>query len=84
LQRLSQNLPHTTSFRQLGTIAAFDVTNVIAQYGHLSGQLLRQYFMEKGLLLRPLGNVIYLLPPYCISSQDLHRAYDDIEQILGK
>jgi adenosylmethionine---8-amino-7-oxononanoate aminotransferase len=84
LALLSQSLPNTTSYRQLGTIAAFEVTNATAQYGHISGQLLRQYFMEKGLLLRPLGNVVYLLPPYCISSQDLHRAYDGIEHILGK
>jgi adenosylmethionine-8-amino-7-oxononanoate aminotransferase len=35
--------------------------------------------MERGLLIRPLGNVMYVLPPYCIADEDLHRAYDGIE-----
>jgi len=30
-------------------------------------------------LIRPLGNVMYVLPPYCIGDDDLHRAYDAIE-----
>jgi adenosylmethionine-8-amino-7-oxononanoate aminotransferase len=85
LEVLSQRLPHTTTaFRQLGTIAAFEITDTMAQYGHVSGQFLRQRFMDKGLLLRPLGNVVYLLPPYCVSSEDLHQAYDHIEHILEK
>ena len=38
-----------------------------------------RYFMDKGLLIRPLGHVIYLLPPYCVTPEQLDRAYDAIE-----
>jgi adenosylmethionine-8-amino-7-oxononanoate aminotransferase len=38
--------------------------------------------LNRDVLLRPLGNVIYILPPYCIEAQDLHRAYDVIEDAI--
>jgi adenosylmethionine---8-amino-7-oxononanoate aminotransferase len=31
------------------------------------------FFMERGVFIRPLGNVIYLLPPYCISDKSLEK-----------
>jgi adenosylmethionine-8-amino-7-oxononanoate aminotransferase len=40
------------------------------------------FFLDKGLLLRPLGNVIYVLPPYCIKEKELNRVYDAIEEAL--
>ena len=40
---------------------------------------LKGFFLERGLLLRPLGNVVYLLPPYCITDAELDRAWDAIE-----
>jgi adenosylmethionine---8-amino-7-oxononanoate aminotransferase len=43
-----------------------------------------QFFIEKGILIRPLGNVIYLLPPYCISEEDLNYIYLCIEEFLMK
>ena len=38
--------------------------------------------MEKGLFIRPLGNVIYLLPPLCITDDQLEKSYWIISQIL--
>jgi len=38
------------------------------------------YFIERGVLLRPLGNVIYTVPPYIISSAELHYIYDIIDE----
>lgn len=35
-----------------------------------------RYFVERGFLIRPLGPVIFINPPYCISSEDLKRGYD--------
>ena len=44
--------------------------------------------MERGLLIRPLGNVVYLIPPLCITDDQLNRAYDAIEaavdEVIGK
>lgn len=69
--------------RVCGTIAAMDVNLAQTQYGSPLSQLLRQAFLEEGLNLRPLGNVVYLMPPYCITSQQLHYAYDVVEKVLS-
>jgi adenosylmethionine-8-amino-7-oxononanoate aminotransferase len=40
------------------------------------------FFLERGVLLRPLGNVVYVLPPYVISPDELHRVYDVITEAV--
>ena len=65
--------------RQTGTIAAIDVKAADSGYNASIGPRLKAFFQEQGLLIRPLGNVMYVLPPYCIGDDDLHRAYDAIE-----
>ena len=42
-----------------------------------------QAFLEKGILLRPLGNVLYFLPPYVIEDREAHRVFDVIEEVLA-
>ncbi|HKT75174.1 MAG TPA: adenosylmethionine--8-amino-7-oxononanoate transaminase [Sphingobium sp.] len=61
--------------RQLGTIAAIDL--VAADAGYLSdlAPRLRAFFLERGILLRPLGNTIYLMPPYCLDADQLDRLF---------
>jgi adenosylmethionine---8-amino-7-oxononanoate aminotransferase len=75
--------PRVRRCRGLGTMAAFDLD---AEPGYLStaGQDLAAYALRAGVLLRPLGNVVYLLPPYCSTADDLGHAYDVIEQFLGE
>jgi adenosylmethionine-8-amino-7-oxononanoate aminotransferase len=43
---------------------------------------LYSFFLERGVLLRPLGNVVYVLPPYVIRPEDLHRVYDVIAEAV--
>lgn len=43
---------------------------------------LYQFFLSNGVLLRPLGNVLYILPPYCIQKSELEYIYDLIIQTL--
>ena len=81
-------LKATGRFRRLrlcGTIAAADIAVGDGGYLHWVGPVLRQRFLERGFLLRPLGNVIYLLPPYCIEGQQLEAAYlciaDEVERL---
>jgi adenosylmethionine-8-amino-7-oxononanoate aminotransferase len=74
--------PNVARPRVLGSIAAFDVVAQEAGYGAAVGPRLKAYFMERGLLIRPLGNVVYLVPPYCIADDDLHRAFDAIDAAL--
>lgn len=74
-----RNLPERLSrLRFTGTIAAADIVCVPAGYFNELSRDLRRQFLEMGLLLRPLGNTIYLLPPYCISDEQLERAYKGI------
>ncbi len=69
--------------RYCGTIAAFDL-KLTAKYGSLASQNIRELFLKRGLLIRPLGNVVYILPPYCVSEAELRQAYNVIlEEIEG-
>jgi adenosylmethionine-8-amino-7-oxononanoate aminotransferase len=67
--------PAFTNARQLGAIAAIDL--IAADAGYLSdlAPKLRAHFLEAGILLRPLGNTIYLMPPYCLDADQLDRVF---------
>ncbi len=79
LQRFRHN-PYFTDSRVTGTIAALDLRTGSAGYLAEIGPKLRAFFLERGLLVRPLGNVLYLLPPYCITGEELDGLYDAIEE----
>lgn len=73
--------PLVTRSRMSGTVAAFDLN---VEQGYLSpiGRELAAFAMERGVLLRPLGNVVYVLPPFCTTVDDLHLVYAVIEEFL--
>jgi adenosylmethionine---8-amino-7-oxononanoate aminotransferase len=64
------NHPGLTRGRVCGTIAAVTVGGAEQAYSAALGSRLRAFFLERGLLVHPLGSVVYLLPPYCVSSQN--------------
>ncbi|WP_343314953.1 adenosylmethionine--8-amino-7-oxononanoate transaminase [Brucella sp. BE17] len=72
-----------TNLRQVGTIAALDL--VVPSGGYLAevGPHMRRLFRERGLVLRPLGNVLYLMPPYCTTAQDLTHTFDAIDEVAS-
>ncbi|MBU0659062.1 MAG: adenosylmethionine--8-amino-7-oxononanoate transaminase [Alphaproteobacteria bacterium] len=74
LASLAQH-PAFANPRQLGTIAAIDIVTPDAGYLSDLAPRLRAFFLQHGLLLRPLGNTIYLMPPYCIDEQQLDRIF---------
>jgi len=67
--------------RQLGTIAALDL--VVRDAGYLAdiGPRLYRHFLARGFLVRPLGNTIYLMPPYCSTEAEIDALYDAIAEI---
>ncbi|MFS4454632.1 adenosylmethionine--8-amino-7-oxononanoate transaminase [Maribacter sp. 2304DJ31-5] len=67
--------------RCLGVILAIDLNIETDRYGNLRDQLYR-FFMAKGVNLRPLGNTIYVLPPYVITNAQLEQIYDSIKSAL--
>ncbi len=70
--------------RQRGTILAMDlVTGHDSSYFNNLRDLIYNFFLEKGILMRPLGNVMYLFPPYCISDDDLDYIYRCIKEFLS-
>ncbi|NRP70007.1 Adenosylmethionine-8-amino-7-oxononanoate aminotransferase [Ensifer psoraleae] len=79
LQRFEGD-PRFCNIRQVGTIAALDLAVPVGGYLSEVGPRLRAFFRERRLLIRPLGNVIYLMPPYCVTDADLDRAYDAIDE----
>ena len=81
LTRFSQ----VTNARALGTIAALDLVDERSA-GYLSqlGPRLLAHLRERDLLLRPLGNTVYVMPPYCIDDADLDRLYDGIASAIGQ
>ena len=68
--------------RQIGTIGAMELRAEDAGYLSAMRPKLYQFFLERGVLLRPLGNVVYVLPPYVISPEELHRVYDVIVEAV--
>jgi adenosylmethionine-8-amino-7-oxononanoate aminotransferase len=64
--------------RQTGTITALDVKAIDGGYLAGIGPRLHAHFHGRRLLLRPLGNTIYVLPPYCVTEDDLAAVYDAI------
>jgi adenosylmethionine---8-amino-7-oxononanoate aminotransferase len=61
--------------RRMGTVTALDL--VVPDSGYLAGVGLKllAFFRSRNLLLRPLGNTIYVMPPYCITAADLREVY---------
>ena len=82
LRRLASH-PAVDETRQIGTIAAIELKARDPGYFSELKPRLYKFFLEQGVLLRPLGNVIYILPPYVITHKELDYVYDVIEEAIG-
>ncbi len=88
----SRHIPHLkelskhskiSKVRVTGTIAAFDIKSTGASgYLNESGKSLKEYVLKHGVFIRPLGNVVYLLPPLCMTDSQLEKCYSIITQGL--
>jgi len=76
-------IPGIADVRQCGTILALDYE--VAAGGYLSGlqPRLLAFFRERGLLIRPLGNTAYLMPPYSITAQDLAQCHTALGEAVS-
>ncbi len=75
------NHPKVANARSRGVILAIDLAISMDRYGSLRNELY-QFFISRGILIRPLGNTIYLLPPYVISEKELSTCYAAFEECL--
>ncbi len=68
-----------SGLRQCGTILAFEIDDGTGNYMSSLGPQLLAFFRQRNVLLRPLGNTVYVMPPYCISPDELGEVYTVIE-----
>lgn len=72
------------NIRQTGTIIAWELkTNHKTSYFNEIGKKIYDEFLSRGIIMRPLGNVMYLVPPYCITSEELDFIYENIIEVLN-
>ena len=76
----SDNLP--IQVRVLGTILAIEIKGSEEGYFATFKQEAYNYFIKNGLLLRPLGNVIFINPPYCLTEKEQRHIFEKIRQFL--
>jgi adenosylmethionine---8-amino-7-oxononanoate aminotransferase len=77
-ERLAQlrTMHQVGDVRQIGTMGAIELLADDAGYLSALRPKLYGFFVEHGVLLRPLGNVVYVLPPYVMEPEELNRVYD--------
>ncbi|RYY44628.1 MAG: adenosylmethionine--8-amino-7-oxononanoate transaminase [Sphingomonadales bacterium] len=73
-------LPGVFNCRQLGTITAFELGQGAGAYLSDIAPRLLAFFRERSVLLRPLGNTVYVMPPYCIQACDMDAVYGAIAE----
>lgn len=69
------------NIRVKGVILALELTQQMERYGSMRDQLFA-HFKASGVFLRPLGNTIYILPPYVISAEQLQQVYSAIKNVV--
>lgn len=77
--------PKVEKVRQTGTILAWEIiSSQQTSYFNNMGKILYKEFLKRGVILRPLGNVMYLVPPYCITAEELELIYHQITEVLDQ
>ena len=83
-QKITQH-PKVRTHRQTGTIFAIEwETGDNTSYFNRLRDDLYNFFLKEGVILRPLGNIIYIMPPYCITDDQLDYIYMKIEEALER
>lgn len=75
--------PAVREARGIGTVAAIELQAEDPGYMSVLRPRLYAFFLEAGILLRPLGNIVYVLPPYVITPEELHFVHDRMAESLN-
>lgn len=74
-----------SGIRNLGTILALEInTEEHTHYLNNASESMASYFLKHQIIVRPLGNILYLIPPYCITPSELKYVYNVIEEFLAE
>ncbi|GAB6035532.1 hypothetical protein JCM15519_00910 [Fundidesulfovibrio butyratiphilus] len=74
--------PRLARARVLGSIGAVELTGTQKGYGAPIARQVQDFFLERDQYVRPLGEVFYIMAPFCLGLDDLHQAYDTLEEAL--
>jgi len=80
-KRLAQKT-NVSGLRQCGTILAFEIDDGAGNYMSSLGPQLLAFFRDRNILLRPLGNTVYIMTPYCIRREELDSVYAVIDEAI--
>jgi adenosylmethionine-8-amino-7-oxononanoate aminotransferase len=82
-QNKIKNHSRVVTTRVLGVIFALEIKSDSEEsyYGSMRTKLYN-FFIDKGVILRPVGNIVYILPPYIISDEQLEKVYSIIEEAI--
>lgn len=82
-QKKIENHPKVITARTLGVIFAIEIKSDSEEsyYGSMRTKLYN-FFIEKGVILRPVGNIVYILPPYIMTDEQLQKVYLTIEEAI--
>jgi len=70
------------NIRTLGTILAFEINEGRDEYLNNVSTVITQRALLQGIYIRPLGNTVYIMPPYCITHEELQTVYQTILHLL--
>jgi adenosylmethionine-8-amino-7-oxononanoate aminotransferase len=76
--------PHFANGRQIGTITAVELTGRAGGYLDNVALSLRSKLLARGVLLRPLGNTVYVMPPYCATADELKSVYENLAEAVDE
>jgi adenosylmethionine---8-amino-7-oxononanoate aminotransferase len=68
--------------RHCGTILAIELKSTEGHYLHPIRDAIYNFFLDKNIIMRPLGNIFYMMPPYCITEEQLRYVYNAIHEFL--
>ncbi len=76
--------PAVKDARCLGAIFALEIkTPEATEYLNPLAERVQEFFLPRGIILRPLGNILYVLPPYCITEEQLEKIMNAVDEFLG-
>lgn len=82
IQQLAASSYPVKNLRSIGTIMAFEIEQGKDGYMNTINTLVTKKSLEQGVYLRTLGNTLYIMPPYCITREQLQKVYDVVISIL--
>jgi adenosylmethionine-8-amino-7-oxononanoate aminotransferase len=71
-----RSFPIVKNARSLGTVLAFELNTGRDEYINAIGPAITREALNAGIYLRPLGNTVYFMPPYCITEKEMDQVYD--------